>query len=745
MSLLPIPDQSIPDSKKDEEWHKLHPQAFASFSSSSIYKDERKNMLKYYRGYNAELSPEEMKLAKAITCPNGTDLGIEYIVYPLIQTKIEQIVGEYLLRPIRRKTYVVDKKSKNKKYNDKLAMLSEEIMRSYSKDVQPDLGFEAKTENPDMQLPEDVEEFFEKDFKTIAEDVADKLMDFFLDVRKEKNKFKELFIDYCVVDRAHGVIDKTKGHTSIRKVHPLDADYDIDPYKVVQDDHEYFFENYWLTENEVYNSYKLTPQKKAQVKKMFEDAGSVNSSSREDSESLSTTYKYDGWYQTTNKIGRIRLISAMWKSAKTVTFKKKKDKFTGEALLKKVKDKEIRDKDELEKIEGEMPRHCVMIGPEVCVSWGLMKQRFSTVEDPYGCILPVISIVRDNVTGTSQIKSVAAKLYQLQQLASEALFEIRLAFKHSGDSRVLLYDVAQTPKAFSKGSYNAGLNKVMHHVKKDKMMFFNSKDKGASKNGFNQFSSMDLSQKGVIQDLFNGLAVIEDLASKFVGISPEREGNVGQYQTANGTDAAIRGSAARTEVIYTPFDEFIQALLEKVLVKMRQDYPEGEVITYIFGEMKTKFIKLYKDFFEADLGLFLADSRKDKAAADRIDAAADRALGSAGNTPDMVMGLIEVFEGESASEKKAVFQRMVNSMEKIREAAEAAGAEQAKAEAAAKQAIIDTDILKSREGNDTEIQVANIYADSKSKSTNMKNDSDELQLAAELAKEEDEKKSDKGK
>jgi len=109
------------------------------------------------------------------------------------------------------------------------------------------------------------------------------------------------------------------------------------------------------------------------------------------------------------------------------------------------------------------------------------------------------------------------------------------------------------------------------------------------------------------------------------------------------------------------------------------------------------------------------------------------------------MGLIEVFEGESASEKKAVFQRMVNSMEKIREAAEAAGAEQAKAEAAAKQAIIDTDILKSREGNDTEIQVANIYADSKSKSTNMKNDSDELQLAAELAKEEDEKKSDKGK
>src|SRR5690606_7978140 len=147
-------------------------------------------------------------------------------------------------------------------------------------------------------------------------------------------------------------------------------------------------------------------------------------------------------------------------------------------------------------------------------------------------------------------------------------------------------DAAQTPKAFTKGGYEAGLNKVAHHMKKDKIVYINSREKGAGKSSFNQFTSLDLSGKGNIQDMFNGLAVIEDLASKFVGIAPEREGQVNQYQTATGTDKAIKGSFARTEVIFTPFDEFVQVLLEKVLLRAREDYEENEVLQYIIGDGK---------------------------------------------------------------------------------------------------------------------------------------------------------------
>lgn len=741
MSLLSIPDQTIPEGEKTEEWHILHATNYASYSLSDAYNDQRRLMLKYYRAYNAELSDEEMALTKVITCPNGHDLGIEYVVYPLIQTKLEQFIGEFLLRPIRRKAYAMDKKSKNEKFEEKLKMLGEEIMRGLSEKMEGQLGFKPETQNSEMELPPNVEEFFEKDFKSIAEEVADGLLKLFLDVNKEKNKLKEYFLDYCITDRAHSVLHKLNGHTRSRKVHPMDCDYDLDPYKTVQDNHEYFFENYYLTENEIYNSFSLSDTQKEGVKEAFTAIGDRGISSP-DSEELTTSHKYDGWYQTNNKVSRLRIVSAMWKSRKRVTLKTNTNKDNKE-FVKKVGEKDdIRKKDKLDHIDGENPRYVLMLGPNICLEWGEMKQRHSSVDAPWACTLPVVSIVRDNTTGTSMIKSPAAKLFQLQQMASEVLFEIRLALKTAGDSRVLVYDAAQTPKEFTKGGFEGGLNKVMHHIKKDKLMIINSKEKGMGKNSFNQFTSLDLSQKGAVQDLFRGLAVIEDLASKFIGITPEREGEVGQYQTATGTDKAIRGSTARTEVIYSPFDSFIQAMLEKVLLRAKHDYEEGEIIQYVFGQMQTKFLKLFKEFFLSDMGIYLSDARKDKQAAETIDRAAEMALSNA-NTPEIIMGLIEVFEGDSASEKKAVFQRMLNSMEKMR--AEQAKAEQEAAAQAQKAEMEDKEANRTvqREGFIKDENVAEIYVAGKGMDGTMKTRSAELIAAAKIESDNNKKENKK--
>ena len=730
MSLMSLPDQTIPESQKDKEWHIAHVVEYATSSTSVTYDSRKAEMLKLYRAYFAELTDKEREATKSITCPHGTDLGIDYIVYPLIQTKIEQLVGEFMMRPIRNKAYVLDKRSKNAKFQKRLDMLSEEIMRGYTEKFKQDLGFTPETANQDIELPADVEEFFEKDFKMLVEETADNLLGFFLDVRKEKEKFKELFLDYCIVDRCHAVLDRVDGHTTIRKVHPLDADYDISPYKIVQDDHEYFFENYWLSENEIYNTFDLDKEQKEMVKQMFSDAAGVQVVD-EDSDSLSFSQKYDGWYENSNKVGRLRLVSAMWKSRKRASIKVSESKKGGTFYKKLGENDKPRSNDKIENIDGEMPRHVVMLGPNLCLSWGVMDQRISSNENPYRCFLPVVSLIRENTAGSSSIKSAAAKLLQLQEMASEVLFEIRLAMKSAGSSRVLVYDAAQTPKEFSKNAYESGLNRVMHHIKKDRLMVINSKEKGASKNTFNQFTSLDLSQKGAIQDLFNGLAIIEDLASKFIGITPEREGQIGQYQTATGADRAIRGSSARTEIFYKPFDEFIQRFLEKTITKMQHDYEENEVIHYVFGEMKSKFIKLYKEFFLSDLGVYLSDGYKDQQASQRIDAAAEMALSTA-NTPEMVMGLIEVFEGESAVEKKAVFQRMMNSMAQLRAEAQKAEQEALQAQLAAQSEAKDKDVQLQREGHEKDRDVAKIYADNKAYDTNTKTASQERIEAARL-------------
>lgn len=724
MSLIPLPDQTIPESEKDRDWHMSHINGYVGYSTSSSYTDERSDILKYYRGYNAELNDEEQKLTKLITCPNGNDLGQEYIVYPLIQSKIEQVVGEFMRRPLRRKAYVMDKRSKAKKLEEKLKMASEEIMRELADSMKNDLGFQPETEEQEMELPPDIEEFFEKDYKTIEEEVSDGLLKLFLDVNKEKQKLRHLFIDYAICDRAHATLEKKNGHTTIRKIHPLDADYSLDPYKVVQDDHEYFFENYYLTENEIYNSFtSLSKEDKEKIKSTFAALG--------DSDGGNETY--NGWHRSSNKSFRLRIVVAKWKSRRRTSIKISKSKNTGETFHKKLpEDYKPRKKDKIEHIDGEMPRFCIMAGPDICIDWGLMKERYSRVDSNWSCFLPIVSIVRDNTIGSSKIKSIAAKLYQLQQIASEILFEIRLAMKSAGDSRVLVYDAAQTPKDFvSREGFEGGLNRVLHHIKKDKLMIINSKEKGRDKNTFNQFTSLDLSSKGGLQDLFTGLGMIEDLASKFVGITPEREGQVGQYQTATGTEKAIRGSAARTEIIYTPFDDFVQAILERAILKMKHDYEEGEVIQYIFGEMKTKFMTVFKEFFGADIGIYLSDAGRDLEVAERIDRAAEIAVQGT-NTPDMMMGLIEVFEGESAAEKKEVFSRILKSLDEMRQENQKAMAEQAQAQAEAVAKKNAEDIQLKREGFKNNIDVALVYKDGKSSDTLQNNASKEKIKAAEL-------------
>lgn len=733
MSFLVLPDQSIPETQKTKEWHIQHALDYVSFSVNDNYNDQRQEMLKLFRAYNAELNEEELAATKAITCPNGIYLGQEYIVYPLIQTKIEQLVGDFMRRPINRKAYVIDKKSKNKKYDKKLSMLAEKFTRQVVQDLEGELGFKAETQNPELQIPENIDEH---DFKMIAEEVADGLIRIFLDVRKEKDKFKNMFTKYAITDRAHCILDKKHGYTTARDVHPMDCDHDSDPYKVVQDNHEYFFENYYLTENEIYNNWRLSRAEKKMVKRMFESFVENTDSTNFDSQELSTSYKYNGWFRTSNKVHRCRVVNVMWKSRvetriKVAESKPNKDGKTKTFYKKLDPDYQERKKDKIEYIEGEKCRHVLMLGPDICLDWGEMDLQLSHVDDPFTKFLPVVSIIRDNPVGTSLIKSVAAKLYQLQQMASEVLFEIRFALKSAGDSRVLVYDAAQTPKEFTKKGYESGLNRVMHHIKKDKLMIINSKQKGNNAS-FNQFTSLDLSQKGAVQDLFNGLAIIEDLADKFIGMAPEREGQVHQNQTATGTDKAIRGSFARTEIIYTPFDEFIQAILERVLLRGKHDYEKGQVLYYIFGEMKGEFLKIFDDFFASDFGIYLSNAGRDQEMAERINRAAEMALSNA-NSIEIIKGLIDIFDQETALEKKKVFDDMIASMQKLQEQRAKAEQEMAAMEAEEKQKDRDKDITIAREGDETEKDVAEIYVRGKANSDATKANSNERIEAARLS------------
>ena len=325
-----------------------------------------------------------------------------------------------------------------------------------------------------------------------------------------------------------------------------------------------------------------------------------------------------------------------------------------------------------------------MCGPDLVLEYGVDNERASRIDDPKNDSIFVAAIRRNNNLSAMQMRSAAYKLLQLQEFASECLFELRLAMRRN-NGRVLVYDAAQVPKQFLKsGGYTNAINRVMHHAKKDQFLIINSADK-QSRYNFNQFTSLDLSTKGLMQDLFNMLGLIEELAGKFLGLSPQREGNIDQYESATGTERAVSQSTARTEIYVKPFESFLKYLLDKVLIKGKYVYEENETAQYIFGDLKTKFFKIYPDYFQEDVGVYIADNFAEQKKKSVIDSAATQALSNAA-TPDLILSLIETLNADTAGESEAIFTRAVKAMNKLKEqeAESAAASQQASQEATAK-------------------------------------------------------------
>ena len=168
MSIYNFPNQRIKESEKDKDWHVSHILEYLSFSTSDEYITKKKEISNLYYAYSAQLTKEEEdKIRALITERCGKNFGPQYFVYPLIENKIEELVGNYRQRPLKRKAMVNNEKAVIKKLDSKIDMLTEEILRDLNEEVKPVIGMAPETPKPEIQIPEDIEEFFSKDFRTI--------------------------------------------------------------------------------------------------------------------------------------------------------------------------------------------------------------------------------------------------------------------------------------------------------------------------------------------------------------------------------------------------------------------------------------------------------------------------------------------------------------------------------------------------------------------------------------------------
>lgn len=727
-----LTNQKVSEKVKDKQWHINHALDYVGFDSTRPASVRRESQIRAWKAYMCMNDLQAAKNSMPITNPYGLSLGMEYIAYPLVESKLEQMVGEFMARGIKRKSYVINKRAQSAKLDNMFDMMAEEILRETNVDVNEELGFDVGTESPDKELPPNLEEFFEQGYKTVSESVSDIILTQVLIGKKQMDKIKDLYLDFLIYDECATFIETKDGQPFIRRCSLFETDYDFDPDEEVQKNPQYVVFNKVLAYNEIINTFDLTKEEEDILKTYL----TVNSNSNiMDNEDRIDGTGYDGnysnWITGDKNNLRIRSVEMHWISQKKISVKVSINKKTGKKIYKSITDDyEKRNKDEIESVWVQEKRKVVMIGPDLCLEYGVNKERASRIDDPTKDAILFTAIKRNNTQSNSQIRSAATKLIQLQEFASECLFELRLAMRRN-NGRVLVYDAAQIPKQYLKdGGYKNAINRVMHHAKKDQFLIINSADK-QSRYAFNQFTSLDMSTKGMMQDLFNVLALIEDLASKFLGLSPEREGNIDQYQSATGTERAVTQSTARTEVYVKPFESFIKYVMDNILIKGRYVYEENEVTELIFGDLKSKFFTIAPEYFTEDVGVYIADNYAEQKAKSVVDNAAQQALSNAA-TPDLILSLIQTLNADTASESEAIFKTAVKTMNALKQQEQEFQAEQAKAQQEAAQALDEKADAREKAKLQNNIDVAIIQTNGASMREGLKLDSQNAQKLADI-------------
>lgn len=731
-----LTNQKIPESKKNIDWHKGHINEFVTMMVKHTDDERKQKQLEVWKAYLCVTNKEGQLANAPVTKPYGLSLGMEWIDYPLIESALEQMAGEFITRGIKRKTYVINKKAQTAKLNELYDMISEEVLREANKELEPALGFVPETESPEKELPEDIEEFFETGYKTISEQVSDTILQQVLIAKKEIDKVYRLFLNFLLFDECIATVTEKNGHPCIDVDNIFETFIDFDPNKDVQDNAQYQIKNKWHSFNTIINSYELTKEEENILKGYLSNQDRRTDSdidlSGMDTDGYDSPVNYGNWLKGEKDLLQIRCVEMRWISYVQLRVKVAVTK-SGKELYKKLPENyKERKGDNIKSIWVQQKRKCFMVGPDLVLDWGVDEERFSRIDTPKEDSLPVVAIRRNNSLNSMQVRSAGSKLLQLQEFASECLFELRLCMRRN-NGRVLVYDAAQVPKQFLKtGGYQNAINRVMHHAKKDQFLIINSQDK-QSRYAFNQFTSLDMSSKGAMQDLFSTLALVEQLAAKFIGISPQQAGQVTQYETAVGTERAVTQTTVRQEVYVKPFESFLKYLFDKILIKGKYCYEEGEVAQYVFGDLKTKFFKVYPEYHQEDVGVYIADNFAEQKKKQTIDAAASQTMQSA-QTPELILNLIETLNADTAGESEAIFKRGIKALNKLREEQSKAEQAAAQAQAEAEKAKTDLETELKREQFQNNIDVANIYNDGKTVTESMKNEAQKTMKLADIEK-----------
>lgn len=626
-----FPAQKLPMSKKTQAWKEACVDYVVGAGDSGFGGNGRSRsdeMQTYYDLYNSIYNEKDLKY---VTNPFKQDDGFPAMAqdYNIIKPYVDQLLGEETKRPFNFHPQRTSDIAASELQEKAKEMLMDYIQATIASKLSPEQAarYEQALATGEIQTPEAIAKYVQKDYKDIAETEAYHALQFLKRKLNLTHEFYKGWKDALIGGEEIYYIGVINGDPYVERVNPMYFDYEHSLDLEFIDDAAWCRRKMIMSATEIYDRFydKMSERQLNELLELIDQRPGAGNNpeirkTSIDYESIKL-HKINSFTDNPFDIDHIVVYHCCWKSFKKIGFVTLLNPETGEAEEFQV-DEDYKVTGTEQSVEWDWIIEVwegYRIGDDMYIGIQPIEYQHISADNPNSQKLPYTGVVYNNTN--SKPRSLVSMMKPLQYMYIVVWYRLELALSRD-KGKVAVMDITQIPK-----SMNIDVNKWMHYLSALGVAFINPYDEGWDIPGreggkpsqFNQLSSWDLTMSNVIAEYIQLMQKIEDMVAKLTGITPQRQGQIAASELVSNANTAVNMSYHITEPWFWNHNQVKRRVLTMLLNTSKAAWKDNKrYLNYILDDATRAFVQLSDNFFYEDMDIFVDDSTKNQQYIDQL-------------------------------------------------------------------------------------------------------------------------------
>lgn len=626
-----FPAQKLPMSKKTQAWKEacvdyVVGAGDSGFGGNGISRSDE--MQTYYDLYNSIYNEKDLKY---VTNPFKQDDGFPAMAqdYNIIKPYVDQLLGEETKRPFNFHPQRTSDIAASELQEKAKEMLMDYIQATIASKLSPEQAarYEQALATGEIQTPEAIAKYLQKDYKDIAETEAYHALQFLKRKLNLTHEFYKGWKDALIGGEEIYYIGVINGDPYVERVNPMYFDYEHSLDLEFIDDAAWCRRKMIMSATEIYDRFydKMSERQLNELLELIDQRPGAGNNpeirkTSIDYESIKL-HKINSFTDNPFDIDHIVVYHCCWKSFKKIGFVTLLNPETREAEEFQV-DEDYKVTGTEQSVEWDWIIEVwegYRIGDDMYIGIQPIEYQHISADNPNSQKLPYTGVVYNNTN--SKPRSLVSMMKPLQYMYIVVWYRLELALSRD-KGKVAVMDITQIPK-----SMNIDVNKWMHYLSALGVAFINPYDEGWDIPGreggkpsqFNQLSSWDLTMSNVIAEYIQLMQKIEDMVAKLTGITPQRQGQIAASELVSNANTAVNMSYHITEPWFWNHNQVKRRVLTMLLNTSKAAWKDNKrYLNYILDDATRAFVQLSDNFFYEDMDIFVDDSTKNQQYIDQL-------------------------------------------------------------------------------------------------------------------------------